>query len=310
MARSTVKVPQLPVNAGMASSWLLSLAAANKAESTRNLYVRILAWFEAFLIDAGLPEGRPGDLLAVGRRDAEAWLAAMRAEGKKPTTVRNRWIGLRSFYAWLLDEEEIDVDPMAKVKVAKVDPDPIDVIAPGDIDKLIKACAGKGFLERRDTAIIRLFAATGMRLSELADLRVDDLDVFNRTAFIEHGKGDKARRVYFGVDTATALDRYLRVRSRHSRAHLDWLWLSRNGRFTDGGIPLMLERRCAEAGIERINPHRFRHSFADDWLARGGSEGDLQRIGGWQSAEVMRRYGSARADDRAADSYQRLMGDR
>jgi len=239
----------------------------------------------------------------VTRQDAEAWFAAQRSAGLAPTTMRSRWIALRSLYGWLHEEEEIDANPMARVRVDKVEPAPIEVLAEDDLRRLLKACEGKGFLERRDLAIVRLFAATGMRLSELADLRVGDVDLTRRVAFIEHGKGDKARFVRFDAGTAQALDRYLRARGRHAKAALPWLWVSRSGRFTNKGIPLMLVRRGEAAGIGPVHAHQFRHTWADRWLSAGGNEGDLQRLGGWQNSDVMRRYGSARAVDRALAAY-------
>ena len=65
----------------------------------------------------------------------------------------------------------------------------------------------------------------------------------------------------------------------------------------------MLSKRCEIAGVDHIHPHQLRHTWADRWLAAGGNEGDLQRLGGWENSDVMRRYGAARAVDRALASY-------
>jgi integrase len=70
----------------------------------------------------------------------------------------------------------------------------------------------------------------------------------------------------------------------------------------------MLTRRCEEAGIDHIGWHAFRHRFAHQWLAKGGQEGDLARLGGWSDPGVMRRYGSALATERALDAYDELGG--
>jgi site-specific recombinase XerD len=288
-------------NAAILASWALSLHG--KADGTRKLYLRVVGWFVDWLEANGRPEGAPGDLLAVSRQDAEAWFGAQRADGLKPTTLRSRWIALRNLYGWLHDEDELDANPLAKVRVEKVEPPPIEVLTEADLRSLLKVCEGKGFLERRDLAIVRLLAATGMRLSELASLRVADVDLAKRVAFIEHGKGDKARFVRFDAGTATAIDRYLRARGRHPKAGLPWLWVSRSGRFTNKGVPLMLVRRSEQAGVGHVHAHMFRHTWADAWLSAGGNEGDLQRLGGWENADVMRRYGSARAVDRALAAY-------
>lgn len=292
---------QPDLNAGLLSSWELSLH--RKAESTRGLYLRVVTWFVDWLRSNDRPEGAPGDLLAVSRQDAESWFVEQRDRGLAPATIRSRWIALRNLYGWLADEEEIDTNPMTKVRVDKVDPEPVQVLEDEDLRKLFKACEGKGFLERRDLALLRLLASTGMRLTELADLRVGDVDLLKRVAYVEHGKGDKARWVRFDAGTAQAIDRYLRTRARHRNAGLPWLWISRGGHFTNKGIPLMISRRATEAGIGHVHAHQLRHTFAHRFLENGGTEGDLQKLGGWESADVMRRYGAARAVDRALASY-------
>src|SRR3974390_2055417 len=75
------------------------------------------------------------------------------------------------------------------------------------------------------------------------------------------------------------------------------------GALGDTGIPQVLRRRCKLAGIPNINPHRFRHTFAHRWKAKGGSTEELMYLGGWKSMEMVRRYGrsaeAARAQDRA-----------
>lgn len=288
-------------NAVLVESWQLSLHA--KAPGTTRLYLRSVESFVAFLVGAGRPGAAPGDLCAVSRQDAEAWFGAQRAAGLAPATLRSRWIALRNLYGWLHDEEEIDVNPMSKVKVDRANPDPVDVLTDDALAALLKACDGKAFLDRRDAAMIRLMAATGLRRAEVIALTIEDLDLIRRVAYVRHGKGDKARFVRFDAPTAAAVDRYRRARARHRLAALPALWLSRLGPLRANGLTFALDRRAAMAGIGHVHPHQLRHTFAHRFLERGGNEGDLQRLGGWESAEVMRRYGSARAVDRALAAY-------
>jgi site-specific recombinase XerD len=110
------------------------------------------------------------------------------------------------------------------------------------------------------------------------------------------GKGRRERTLPFGRKAGEALDRYLRA--RHKDAELPWLWLGKKGRLTEWGLVMMLHRRGAQAGLPGLHPHQFRHTFAHQWLAQGGTETDLMRIAGWKSprdAPAVRRLGRRRS---------------
>jgi integrase len=177
---------------------------------------------------------------------------------------------------------------------------------------MLKACQGTEFRDRRDEAMVRLMAETGMRVSDVLGLDVTDVDLPRGLAYVRRGKGGKGRIVPFGPQTAKALDRYSRLRRTHPGADLPALFLTARlaRRLADHGLRRTLGLRAAAAGIDKFHPHMFRHTAASRWLAAGGSEGGLMAVAGWSSREMLDRYVRATAAERAATESRSLnLGD-
>lgn len=304
MARTTTESPSVangPTIASTRDYWTLHLRSEGRAERTILTYQNALAKLDAFLEERGMPR----ELRAIRREHLEAWIVDMQDRGLQPGTISIRFRAIRPFFRWLVDEDEIDRNPMEKMRTPTVPINPPDVLAEADVSRLLGACKGTDFISRRDLAILSLMLDTGLRRGELAGLRVGDLNLSQMVAFVEAttSKSRRGRAVAFGASTAKAITRYL----RHPKAPSDRdepLWRARTGRpLTGNEIYHTIRRRAQQAGI-RVHPHQLRHTWASSMLASGHSEGDVMTLGGWSDRSMLNRYGASAAAERARAAYR------
>lgn len=285
------------------------LRLKNLAPNTISTYIKHVRWFATW---AG-----PVDVAQLTREHLEDYVIHLQAT-TAPATVATRFRSLQQFFRWLVDEEEIAESPLAKVARPKVPEIPVPVVTDEAIAALLKSVSGKGFEERRDNAILRLFLDCGVRLDELGRLAVESID-FDTDQIVVWGKGRRPRIIPFDEKTGQALERYLRERNKHGAAGKIFygddpddpregnrpLWLGARGWLSPSGVYQLLKRRSRALG-SHIHPHQLRHTAAHHHAAAGMSETDMMRIFGWKSSEMPKRYGSSAADERARATKRRL----
>jgi len=263
-------------------------------------------------------QGMPTDVGSIRREHIEAYIEWLQrvapgrnGAGQKSATVSISYRTLRTFFNWCVSEEEVKASPMAKMKAPTVEEDPPVVLTEPQLARLYKVCAGRSFEDRRDQALLRLLADSGMRRGEIASLTVEDLHLDGEGLVLLRGETSKSRRgriVPLSREALGALDRYLRVRHAHPHAPLPWLWLGKRGRLSDSGILQVVERRGRAAGVPGLHPHRFRHTFAHRMLVRGATEGAVAALAGWKDRAMLARYGRSAEAERAVAEFRRLDG--
>lgn len=282
-------------------SWVITMEAENKAAKTVTGYTESMKLFCRWLEQPDTD--RPVDPERITAEVCRNWLVEL-IDTRSASTARTRWNGLRSFWAWCLEEGETSTNPMAMIKAPSLPEKQVDMLTGDQFKQLLAACQGTRMVDRRDEALILAYADTGARRSELALARLEHLDLRARELLVV-GKGNRERVVAFGSRTAKAIDRYLRVRNRQPYADGPWLWLSgKDGRaLTSDAVRQIFRRRGEQAGIH-VHAHMLRHGFVDAWLSAGGSEGDLMELTGWRSRQMLTRYAAKRRSERARDAYR------
>ena len=207
-------------------SFRLHLAAEGKAPKTVRTYTEAVAWLAAAHL---LPRTSCTKWAQVSGHDVQRWLVHLLTR-YSDAYASNQFRALQQFFGWLAEEEQLP-DPMTRLRAPKVTDKLVPVFTSEELSALEKTCQGRSFAQRRDAAIIAVLTATGIRAGELAGIRYDagdprrsDLDLWRREITVR-GKGGRARVVRISHEAARALDRYLRVRSKHAQAWRRELWL-------------------------------------------------------------------------------------
>ena len=238
----------------------------------------------------------------------EAYLAAERARGQSPASVSARYRALSAYYRWIHARRRQPGEP----EIAQVErPDPGHReprrTTPDQVERLLASIQPATWLDYRDRALIWIVFWSGLRVSEAAGLRVEDIDQATRRLHIQSGKGDKARTVPYHPGAGPDLLAYLFSRPA---PHAAELWIGNDGSggtkgaLTDNGIRQMLRRRCKAAGMKAINPHSLRHGFAMEMLNNGGATMEaVSKFLGHSSPEITRRFYADYLDEELGSIY-------
>lgn len=282
------------------ASWRRHLRAEGKADRTVKLYDDAVRYLADWAGDRDLS------------RDTLLGYLEHSAATVSPGTALTRFKHLRAFTRWLHAEGDTDRDLMAGIKPPAVPETPVPVLSDVELTALLKAAAAHPdrFTARRDEALLRVLLDTGVRISELVGMTTAETDLDQAIAWVL-GKGSRRRVVVLSPKTVRALDRYLKDRRQHRHAAEPALWLTQRGAASKDAADERLRDIARRAGVEGVHAHRFRHSWAHDWLAAGGSERDIMRLAGWRTATMLDRYGASMADVRAREAAARMRrGDR
>lgn len=249
----------------------LNFMAVEKGASRNTIdgYSRDLNRYAGFIEERGILE-----MNGIGTEDVIAYLASLHAEGLAANSVNRALAALRGFYRYLLREKRVDHTPMAHIVLAKVWSRLPDVLSRDEMALLLAQPGAETPADIRDSAMLELMYATGIRVSELIGLTLNSIN-WQVGYLVAMGKGEKERIVPLGQTAYERVKRYQEgARPLLLKGHVsDQLFLNRSGKgLTRQGFWKIVKKYAAKAGLSKaIHPHTFRHSFASH-LLEGGAD--------------------------------------
>jgi len=300
---STLAVSGKPDLNRLGEIYRLCAQSEGKSKATIAIVVSSVRYFVAFLKAQGIST----DIGEIGVEQIRSFTLHLQSRHKfashpytrpqegnlSSTTINDYLRALRSFWSWAQTEGYIDKNPFSVLKIPKAPKRLIPAFSAEQLAGLIEAIDLSNYQGYRDYAIVLLLSDTGIRVSELTGLKLDDVNLERRLVRV-WGKGAKERVVPYGMRVQKALLRYLNFHRTEPATPLTTEFF-----LTDSGEPLKARRVQAiikhygeKAGIKgiRCSPHTLRHTAAVMWIRNGGDVFSLQQILGHSSLEMVRVY--------------------
>ena len=198
---------------------------------------------------------------------------------------------LRSFFKYLKREEKISTNPLDLITSPKVEKKLPKYLTINDVEKILNAPDISNKIGIRDAFILELLYVTGIRVSELTNIKLNDISIVEKKIKIM-GKGSKERIVYYGTRCQELLNKYLNIRNDFLKQANDYLILSNTGKqISTREIRNIINRLKVKAGIDiNISPHTFRHTFATHMLNEGADLRSVQELLGHENLSTTTIY--------------------
>lgn len=271
--RCTDLVPLDDVNNKLIKRYRACLMVDGKSDKTIYQYTRTLY---------RMSDTMKKPFTEMGTYDIRFYLALEQERGISLRSVENTRSNLSAFFQWMLNEELIAKNPLAKIKPVKYHDELKKAFSEVEIDALRTSC--KSLKER---AIFEMLLSTGVRVSELSMMKVQDINFSDLSVHVVHGKGSKERMTYTTAVSAKHLLQYLNDRQETG----DSLFYNHTHEtLTVQGIRHILKTIAKRSGVENVHPHRFRRTFATGLAKRGMNVQEIQKLLGHSSIDTTMTY--------------------
>lgn len=256
------------------------ISKKNYSVNTYTSYINDLYYFYIFI---------KKDLTKVTFEDIKDYLEHLNLKKEKTSSIRRKISSLKSFYKFLYKNNYINKKdyPLTKIAYPKMEKKLPKFIYYNDLLEIINE-SSKDKDGVRDRLIIEMLYATGVRVSELINIKINDID-FNNRRIIVLGKGNKERIVYYGEYAEEVLKEYMKT---HERKNHNYLFVnSRGGKLTDRGVRYIIDNIMSKLSVKtHVTPHVLRHTFATDMLNNGCDIKVVQELLGHSSLKATEIY--------------------
>lgn len=257
------------------------------SENTEVSYARDLKKMNQYLMAQGIH-----DASEVTATSLNSYVLFLEKEGRKPATISRSIASMKAFYHYMEKERRVSEDPSERLKAPKIEKKMPTILTPEEVIRLLEQPGGTSPKELRDKAMLELLYATGIRVSELISLKVEDVNL--AMEYLTCSDSHKERIIPFGSIAKEALSRYLEL----GRPKLvgdekeEWLFTNCSGQqMSRQGFWKLIKSYGKKAGIEaEITPHMLRHSFAAHMVGNGADLKSVQEMLGHSDISTTQVY--------------------
>jgi integrase/recombinase XerD len=268
------------------TEFMAEKALLGRAQQTLENYVKS---FHYFMSDNGFTGDTPIENL--DKDSFLKWLATMRSNNVKHTTINHYLRDVRSFAYWCMDLEREYITPTYKIQQVRGQEPGIKAFKEDDIKILLeKPRKSDAFGDWRTWAIVNWIMATGNRSATICEVKLEDVDFKRKMIHLRHTKNKQYQSVPLSTELSHQLKEYINLWLRNADAS-DYLFPNVSGEaLTTNALRHSFARYCADRGVNQTNIHGLRHSFADLSLDSGRNPFELQKMLGHSTLDMTRRY--------------------
>ena len=253
--------------------------SANTASSYKRDLIKLSTFLESLKISS---------YSNISNETCTGWIGSLYASNNNPRSIQRHLSSAKGFFKFLKKNYLIDTSPFELINAPKTPSYLPDVLSPEDVEQLLnfKPCDA---LEIRDLSIVELMYSSGLRVSETANINLDDFEE-EMTFLRVLGKGSKTRLVPLGRYAVNAINNWVKERSKYSEESSALFINLKGSRLSVRSIQLRLKRLATKQGLPPVHPHMLRHSFATHMLESSGDLRTIQELLGHSSLSTTQIY--------------------